>query len=227
MYLTKEQAEAFRGNKERNALGQTLEEFLEAYDPKMFDNPCNTVDTLVFTYKEENGVRSIDKLLMIRRGNFPCIGCWAIPGGFVDYRENLKDAALRELREETGLTDIQAVTLKTYGDYDRDPRTRIITTAFAALVKEEDLAFEAGDDAADAALFTVKMDHKEDGTICLTLENPAIPEPVSALIRVTKENPFGLEEKHYTVISKENMSADHGAIIAESYDLVTEALNKN
>lgn len=226
MYLSKKQSAAFLGSQEKNALGQTLEEFLEEYDPKLFDNPCNTVDTLVFTYIEENGEKKIDKLLLIRRGNHPCIGFWAIPGGFVEYRENLKDAALRELCEETGLTDIRPVTLKTYGDYDRDPRTRIITTAFAALVKEEELSFAAGDDAADAALFSISLKEEGDGTLRLTLENPSVPEKVGAVVSVSSENLFGIEEKTYRQISKENLNADHGAIIAESYELVRDALKK-
>lgn len=224
MYLSRKQSQAFLGNQEKNAQGQTLEEFLEAYDPKIYDNPCNTVDTLVFTYSEANGEKKIDKLLLIRRGNHPCIGFWAIPGGFVDYRENLKAAALRELQEETGLTDIQAVTLKTYGDYDRDPRTRIITTAFAALVREEDLSFAAGDDASDAALFTMSLTKQEDGNLRLVLTNPKVSESVGAVISVTTENPFGIEEKTYHIVSRENLSADHGAIIAESYELVSAAL---
>jgi len=69
---------------------------------------------------------------------------WACPGGFVEFKENLYDAALRELQEETGLHDIEAEQFKSYGDYDRDPRTRIITTAFVALIDEGSQKAQAG-----------------------------------------------------------------------------------
>jgi 8-oxo-dGTP diphosphatase len=69
------------------------------------------------------------RLLMIRRRNHPNIGMWALPGGFVELRENLEDAAKRELMEETGVENAPMIQLKTYGDYDRDPRWRVITTA--------------------------------------------------------------------------------------------------
>lgn len=80
---------------------------------------------------------------------------WACPGGFVEFKENLYDAALRELQEETGLHDIEAEQLKSYGDYDRDPRTRIITTAFVALIDEGSQKAQAGDDAREAGWFDI------------------------------------------------------------------------
>ncbi len=131
-YLSEEQNKCFVGTGELNKAGDSLAVFLDKYDPDKYQNPCNTVDTLVFT-KEDSQVK---RILLIKRGNHPCIGLWACPGGFVEFKENLYDAALRELQEETGLHDIEAEQLKSYGDYDRDPRTRIITTAFVALIDE-------------------------------------------------------------------------------------------
>ena len=145
-----EHNERFAGTGEKNENGQTLDEFLEAYNPKKYDCPCSTVDTLVFrTSGQDAKTGSLKlKLLMIRRKNHPSIGFWALPGGFVDLRENLEDSAKRELYEETGVKGVPVVQLKTYGDYDRDPRWRVITTAFIALLDEE-IEVKAGDDAKD------------------------------------------------------------------------------
>ena len=131
-YLSEEQNKCFVGTGELNKAGESLAVFLDKYDPNKYQNPCNTVDTVVFTKKGSE----VKRVLLIKRGNHPSIGLWACPGGFVEFKENLYDAALRELQEETGLHDIEAEQFKSYGDYDRDPRTRIITTAFVALIDE-------------------------------------------------------------------------------------------
>ena len=105
MYLDRDDIKRFRGIFKENGAGKSLEQFLEEYDPKAYDNPSHTVDTVIFgTVGGE--IRSV---MLIFRGNHPCIGMPALPGGFVEYKENLKDAALRELREETGIDNIDAV----------------------------------------------------------------------------------------------------------------------
>ena len=150
---------AFYGTGERNAAGQTLEEFLASYDPYKYKTPSCTTDAVVFSYRESRRDFSGLKLLLVRRSNHPSIGFWALPGGFVDLRENLEDAVRRELEEETGVGCLPVEQFACYGDYDRDPRTRVITTAYMALVDEESVSVRAGDDAADAAWFCLSV-HK-------------------------------------------------------------------
>ena len=95
-YLSEEQNKCFVGTGELNKAGDSLAVFLDKYDPDKYQNPCNTVDTLVFT-KEDSQVK---RILLIKRGNHPCIGLWACPGGFVEFKENLYDAALENFRRK-------------------------------------------------------------------------------------------------------------------------------
>ncbi|MCS7469478.1 NUDIX hydrolase [Stieleria sp. ICT_E10.1] len=95
------------------------------------------------------------KVLLIQRDLEPYRGKWALPGGFVHLEESLEDAARRELREETGLEKVFLEQLYTYGDLDRDPRERVVTVAYYALVRLSDHRVVAATDARDAAWFGV------------------------------------------------------------------------
>jgi 8-oxo-dGTP diphosphatase len=93
-------------------------------------------------------------VVMIRRGNDPYQGKWAFPGGFVDIDEDLEPAAHRELEEETGLKVGDVTQLGAYGAPGRDPRMRVVTILYVALVN--DLADPVGDDdAAEARVWDV------------------------------------------------------------------------
>lgn len=145
-----EDLKGFYGTGEKNRAGQSLEEFLDRYDPKKYDCPSCTTDIVAVQCDEP--LRSWGqplKLLLVKRGNHPSIGWYATPGGFVELKEDLYEGAARELQEETGVTGLPLQQLRTWGAYDRDPRWRVITTSFLALA-EGDLPVRAGDDAADA-----------------------------------------------------------------------------
>ena len=148
---------SFYGTGEKNEKGQTLEEFLKEYDPYQYKNPCATTDMVLFSYAGEKPDTDALKVLLVCRKNHPSIGYWALPGGFVELYENLEDTARRELEEETGVKGLPVEQFACYGDYQRDPRARVITTAYFSLVNEKEVRVKAGDDAADAAWFTVKL----------------------------------------------------------------------
>ena len=227
-YLSEEQNKCFVGTGELNKAGDSLAVFLDKYDPDKYQNPCNTVDTLVFT-KEDSQVK---RILLIKRENHPCIGLWACPGGFVEFKENLYDAALRELQEETGLHDIEAEQLKSYGDYDRDPRTRIITTAFVALIDEGSQKAQAGDDAREAGWFDISdelINKTEDKLLVkeewlCRLSNADKNINICARVEVTYRKGI-LKNRTYMVVDGDGLAADHAAIILEGYHHVKEALN--
>ncbi len=111
--------------------------------------PALAVDCVVFGFDEEDL-----KVLLIRRRLEPA-GCWALPGGFVRIDETLEEAARRELREETGLDRVFLEQLYSFGDLDRDPRERVVSVAYYALVKLLDHPVHADTDAGDAAWFPV------------------------------------------------------------------------
>jgi 8-oxo-dGTP diphosphatase len=102
------------------------------------------VDVVIFTIRE----RALH-VLLVRRAAPPFAGRHAIPGGFVVEDESLEAAARRELVEETGVRDVYLEQLYTFGDPERDPRGRVVTVAYFALVAP-DRALEAGTDADEA-----------------------------------------------------------------------------
>jgi 8-oxo-dGTP diphosphatase len=112
-----------------------------------YPRPAVTVDAVILAPGE-----SVHEVLLIRRGNEPFQGMWALPGGFMDLDEELEDAAARELEEETGLTGIAMTELGIFGKIGRDPRGRTIGVAFMAVLENKAPA-RAGDDAAAVSWF--------------------------------------------------------------------------
>ena len=115
-----------------------------------YPRPALTVDCVVFGFDEGEL-----KLLLIQRGLEPFKGRWALPGGFVRVDETLDSAARRELHEEAGLTNIFLEQLYTFGELDRDPRERVVSVAYYALVKLSEHEAKAATDAANARWFAV------------------------------------------------------------------------
>jgi 8-oxo-dGTP diphosphatase len=115
-----------------------------------YPRPSVTVDVIIFTLSEDDL-----QVLLIKRGHPPFADMWAIPGGFVGIDESLEGAAMRELEEETGVRDVYLEQLYTFGDIGRDPRGRVITVAYYALVPTDAVQPHAGHDAADARWWSV------------------------------------------------------------------------
>ncbi|MCX3059697.1 NUDIX hydrolase [Streptomyces beihaiensis] len=120
----------------------------EAYDRRAYEPFAVTVDLAVFTIRSGRL-----HILLVERGQSPYAGRWALPGGFLRPDESAERAARRELAEETGLADVAGLhleQLRTYSEPDRDPRMRVVSVAFAALVPDAPQA-HGGGDAARAA----------------------------------------------------------------------------
>lgn len=113
-----------------------------------YPHPAVTTDIVIFTIHDERL-----ELLLIRRASEPYRDCWALPGGFVDIDEDLDACALRELEEETGVTGVYLEQLYTFGAPNRDPRERVISVAYYALVPPNRVSIRAASDARDVAWF--------------------------------------------------------------------------
>ncbi len=212
--------ERFEGTGGKNREGKGLREFLESYDPKKYDSPCNTTDIVVVRCEEP--LRRWGqplKVLLVKRANHPSIGFWAAPGGFVELKEDLFEGAARELREETGIKGLPLKQLDTWGAWDRDPRWRIITTSFVALV-EGDLPVKAGDDAADAlwmdAGLVLEEEDKQRKVWGLSLENQERGIRLGARVEVTKSGSPLLEQEHYRLLESHGLAVDHGCMITQA-----------
>lgn len=115
-----------------------------------YPRPSVTTDCIIFGFDFTEL-----KLLFIQRGVEPYKGEWALPGGFLNMNESSEDCAKRELFEETGLNNVFIEQLYTFSDVNRDPRGRVITVAYYALIKMSDYNLTAGDDAENVKWFPI------------------------------------------------------------------------
>lgn len=152
------------------------------YDPRAFPPVAVTVDLVVFTVR--GGAL---QALLVRRGQPPFRGDWALPGGFVQPEEDLLDAALRELEEETGVgrEAVHIEQLRAYGAPGRDPRMRVVTVAYWAVVGSLP-PLAAGTDAESAALVPVK--DIDEGGVGLAFDHFGIVRDAVAYIRSRLED---------------------------------------
>lgn len=134
-----------------------------------FARPSLTVDCVVFGIHEEKL-----QILIIQRALDPFRSNWALPGGFVRIDETIDEAAIRELKEETGLKNIFLEQLYTFGQIDRDPRERVISVAYYALVNMKNHSIQASTDAEKAIWHNVRelpklaFDHNKIVNVALT-----------------------------------------------------------
>lgn len=210
----------FLGTGEKNENGETLDEFLDNYNPKDYDSPSVTTDIIILGY--ERVFKTFEeaklKLLMIKRKNHPCIGYWALPGGFVEYNEDIDHSATRELEEETSLKDIPLHQLYTWGEAGRDPRTRIITISYMSLVDLATVKPVAGDDAKDACWFDVSSSEKNvDGKIICELHLDCDERDIhlSADVEVGLSGNIILF-KTYKEIKNNGIAFDHSRMIVQA-----------
>jgi len=213
----------------KNKEGVTEEKFLEMYDASIYERPSVTVDMLIFTVmnEEKENYRKLPekslKLLMIRRGDHPFMGQWALPGGFVAENESVEEAALRELKTETNVDNIYMEQLYTWGEVQRDPRTRVISCSYMALVDSSTLEVKAGDDADEVKWFNIKYSLLEEGSTnlqdsCISERKVKLrlwndEEELSAVVKITDSVKGKIIKTAREVIENEGIAFDHARFI--------------
>ncbi|CAM4135464.1 ADP-ribose pyrophosphatase [Lederbergia lenta] len=212
-----------------NETSASEQQFLKTYNPEQYKRPSVTVDMLLFTVArgEQKNYRKLPdmelKLLLVKRGKHPFKNQWALPGGFVQVDESLEEAAYRELKEETNVEEVYLEQLYTWGAVERDPRTRIISVSYLALVDHTKLTVKSGDDAAEAEWFTATLKIQEEEkkmteegfvqreTFLLTLRNDETTLTADVIVHRTK---IGKVETTKTDISlSKGIAFDHAKII--------------
>ena len=149
-----------------------------------YPRPALTVDCVIFGLDESAKL----KILLIQRGHDPNEGQWALPGGVVDMGEPLEEAALRELKEETGVENVFIEQLYTFGSPHRDPRGRVVTVVYYALINLAEYRIAADSDARDVRWFPV------DDLPTLAFDHAAILEVAIKRLRSKMQyQPVGFE----------------------------------
>ena len=128
-----------------------------------YEQPAVTIDLVIFTVNDEEL-----KVLLIKRAEAPFAGAWSIPGGFLKSGESLDDAAIRVMKEKTGVKEVYLEQLYTFGSPDRDPRARVITVTYFALIPWQNLRQPESNKVTDLAWHMVDelptqlaFDHRE------------------------------------------------------------------
>jgi 8-oxo-dGTP diphosphatase len=172
-----------------------------------YPRPALTVDCVVFGF-DGGGL----KILLIRRALEPFLGSWALPGGFVDMNEDLDQAARRELQEETHLSQVYLEQLFTFGTPGRDPRGRVVSVAYYALVRPDQHPATGDSDASEAAWYPVDQlpplafDHTQ-----------IIAKALERLRGKIRYQPVGFEllPKHFTLTQLQSL---YEAILGRTID---------
>lgn len=136
----------------------TEQEYLKEYDPSQYEKPSVTVDALVITMNEAQRL----EILLTKRKSHPFQDRWSLPGSFVGMQESLEEAVARGLKQKTGLANVYLEQLYTFGAVDRDPRMRIISVAYIALVPKRKLNVDMAENTR-AAMFEIS--YAADGVV--------------------------------------------------------------
>ena len=205
----------------RDKNGLTEAEFLAQYNPKDYPRPSFTADIAIFrensaeldttSYADSlNSLSSALELLLIKRGGHPFLGCWALPGGFVNPDEDADTAAARELVEETGVTGASLEQLGIYSAPGRDPRAWTVSEAYVAVV-DASTVVQAGDDAADAQWFAISVKRRQSTLTLTARHGDTVLKSVFELVRQPFSSPRA------KVIEAEGFAFDHAQIVADAY----------
>lgn len=187
-------------------------EFLKNYDSSKFEKLSMTSDILIFSVS--NGVqenyRKLNKkyfsVLLVKRSDYPFKDKWCLPGGFVDVNESIDNSAKRVLADETNLHNIYMEQLYTFGEVNRDPRMRIVSTSYMALIDKNSLKDEL---TINASWFNVNV-LEDENNINIVLDN-GFEEIKYNVLKTLKENTT--DRYKYTILDNDKLAFDHALTI--------------
>lgn len=199
-------------------------EFLDNYDKSQFDLLSVTADILVLSvssYESDNYRKTDEKhmsVLLVKRDNYPFKGKWCFPGGFVGYDEDLDKAPARILKNETNLSDIYLEQLYTYGDPKRDPRMRIISTAYMALIDKNRLTGKLNE---NASWFDVRI-LEENNIVDIFLDNgeTTISLKIEKVMRDKTTDRYD-----FKVLENKDIAFDHAKVLLSGIERLRNKIN--
>mgnify|MGYP003296659103 CR=1 FL=1 len=184
------------------------EEFLKDYDSSKFKKLSITTDILIFSVSDEEtgNYRKLSEkrfsVLLVKRDTYPFKDMWCLPGGFVGYDESLEDAAGRVLKNETNLDNIYIEQLYTYGEPNRDPRMRIVSTSYMSLIDKNKLETKL---SKNASWFNISL-LEDDNNIHVTLDNEI--ETINFVIKKVLRDKT-TDRYDYVVEKNDKLAFDH------------------
>ena len=201
------------------------EEFLKNYDSSIYEKLSMTVDILIVSVssKDSKNYRKTDKkmmsVLLVKRDDYPYKDKWCLPGGFLDpKKETLEECANRVLKRETNLSNIYLEQLYTFDRVDRDPRMRVISTAFVALIDKNKLT----EDVKNASWFNIIKYEEHNNVVNITLSNDLEIIEFSIKKKIREKT-----TDRYDFISLENNSIafDHDLVILSGIERIRNKAN--
>lgn len=201
------------------------EEFLKSYNPNEYERLSMTVDLVIFSVsnQESSNYRKTSKkmmsVLLVKRDNYPYKDRWCLPGGFINpLNETLEDAAKRVLKTETNLSDIYLEQLYTFDRIDRDPRMRVISCSYVALIDKAKLK----EKVVNASWFDIIDSCEKDGVVTLTLSN-GIDVITFSINKTLKEK----TTDRYSFTTKDNkyLGFDHDVVILSALERIRNKIN--
>lgn len=201
------------------------EEFLKNYDSSIFEKLSMTADILLLSVsdQEQTNYRKTStkmmSILLAKRDDYPFKGKWCVPGGFLDVKnETLEECAKRVLKRETNLEDIYLEQLYTFDSLDRDPRMRVVSTSYVALIDKNKLTQKV----EHASWFDITLIEEKDNLVEITLDNgeEVIRFSIKKVLREKTTDRYDFE-----VVENDKLAFDHAKVILAGLERIRNKVN--
>ncbi len=194
------------------------EEFLKDYDSSMFEKLSMTTDILIMSVstEESENYRKLEEkkfsILLVKRDDYPYKDKWCLPGGFIKMDETLEESANRVLEAETNLKNIYIEQLYTFSDVDRDPRMRIVSTAYMALIDKNKIKDDLKE---NSCWFNVSLVEETEKKYKVVLENGK--EEISFILN-KKLKEQTTDRYEFSVAKNDKLAFDHPIVIVSGIE---------